>query len=204
MMKNCMRIYLKKDKILIKISEEATQQEILECMKSKIEKLSKMYKEEKTPICVTGKILKRQEMKKIEELITKEIQVDVEFDNNNEMGLAMIKKAYEKDLQKSETQYYKVSLRGGQKIEFEGSVVIIGDVNGGAEVIAGGNIIVLGTLRGLAHAGAKGNKKAIVAAGTIDAPQIRIANLVKEIEKEEYQPKKCRYVYVKEKEIIIE
>jgi septum site-determining protein MinC len=46
------------------------------------------------------------------------------------------------------------TLRGGQKVETEHSLVICGDVNSGAEVVAGGDIIVLGTLRGVAHAGA--------------------------------------------------
>ena len=46
------------------------------------------------------------------------------------------------------------TLRSGQKIETEHSVVIFGDVNSGAEVIAGGDIVILGTLRGIAHAGA--------------------------------------------------
>ena len=59
----------------------------------------------------------------------------------------------------------------------------------GAEVIAGGNITVVGTLRGVAHAGANGNIKAIIAANTIEDTQIRIANLVKEInEIEEKSP----------------
>jgi septum site-determining protein MinC len=46
------------------------------------------------------------------------------------------------------------TIRGGQKIETEHSIVVFGDVNSGAELIAGGDIIVLGTLRGVAHAGA--------------------------------------------------
>ena len=46
------------------------------------------------------------------------------------------------------------TLRSGQKIETEHSLIICGDVNSGAEVTAGGDIIVLGTLRGVAHAGA--------------------------------------------------
>ncbi len=46
------------------------------------------------------------------------------------------------------------TLRSGQKVETEHSLVICGDVNSGAEIIAGGDIIVLGTLRGVAHAGA--------------------------------------------------
>lgn len=46
------------------------------------------------------------------------------------------------------------TLRSGQKVESDHSLVIFGDVNSGAELVAGGDIIVLGTLRGVAHAGA--------------------------------------------------
>jgi septum site-determining protein MinC len=46
------------------------------------------------------------------------------------------------------------TLRSGQKVETEHSVVVFGDVNSGAEVIAGGDVVILGTLRGIAHAGA--------------------------------------------------
>lgn len=46
------------------------------------------------------------------------------------------------------------TVRSGQKMETEHSIVIVGDVNSGAELVAGGDIIVLGTLRGVAHAGA--------------------------------------------------
>lgn len=53
-----------------------------------------------------------------------------------------------------DTRIVHGTLRSGQRVESEHSVVIIGDVNSGAEVIAGGDIIILGTLRGIAHAGA--------------------------------------------------
>jgi septum site-determining protein MinC len=53
-----------------------------------------------------------------------------------------------------DTRLYYGTLRSGQKIETEHSLVVFGDVNSGAEVIAGGDIVILGTLRGIAHAGA--------------------------------------------------
>ena len=48
----------------------------------------------------------------------------------------------------------------------------------------------------MAHAGAKGNKEAIIAAAAIEAPQIRIANMIKELEKTEIEEdiKTCAYV----------
>ena len=106
----------------------------------------------------------------------------------------------------SETKFHKGSLRSGQRLEFEGSLVIIGDVNAGAEVIASENIVILGILRGLAHAGAKGNKDAVIEASEIDAVQIRIADIVKEIEKNEEEIKKVKTsAYINDKdELIVE
>ena len=82
--------------------------------------------------------------------------------------------------------------------------MILGDVNAGAEIMATDNIVILGNLRGLAHAGAKGNKEAIVAAGAFDAVQVRIANIVKEIDKESELVKEQVYIHVVGDEIIVE
>ena len=136
-------------------------------------------------------------------MIQKEIDVEVEFDSPKVLGLHGIRKAFSEEIQSSETKFHKGSLRSGSKVEYEGSIVVIGDVNAGAEVIAGENVVVLGNLRGVAHAGAKGNKKAIIAAAKIESPQIRIANIVKELEKNEEENKR-EYAYVEENEIILE
>ena len=145
-------------------------------------------------------MLKNEEIEKVREMLEQEMDVKIEIDSPEELGLHGIKKTFEKEVNISETQYIKGSLRSGKKIEFEGSIVVLGDVNGGAEIVASENIVILGTLRGLAHAGAKGNKKAIIAAQAIEAPQIRIANKIREIEKEE---QKYQYAYL-EDEIILE
>ena len=111
---------------------------------------------------------------------------------------------FEKDLSISETKFHRGSLRSGQRIEEEGSIVILGDVNSGSEVISAENIVVLGTLRGLAHAGAKGNKEAIIAAGRLDTVQMRVSNIVKEFNREEEFFHKLAYAYVNGDQIIIE
>lgn len=194
-MRNPVGINMKKDEIIVRISEGAEYKEIIECLNKKIPALKKLYKTEKTPIFVAGKVLKNKEINEIKQLIQDNIDVEVNFDSPKVLGLHGIKRTFEKDIENSETKFHKGSLRSGQKIEFEGSVAVLGDVNGGAEVIAGENIVILGTLRGLAHAGAKGNKKAIIASNLIDSPQIRIANIVKEMEKEELENNyRCAFV----------
>lgn len=121
-----------------------------------------------------------------------------------ELGLYLIKDVFEEDIDESKTKYIINPIRSGNKIMYEGSIVIIGDVNAGAEIIAGENIIVLGDLRGVAHAGAKGNKKAIIAAGNIEAPQLRIANLLWENDGEmENNEKLKNYAHIENNEIIL-
>lgn len=203
-MKNCVSVNLRKNEIVIKLNEEAEQNEIIEALKKKLPQLKKLYQDEKTPIMVMGKVLKNKEMDEIQDLIKSKIDVEIDFDMPKSLGLYSIKKTFEKEIAVSETKFHRGSLRSGQKIETEGSLVVIGDVNSGAEVIASDNIIVLGALRGLAHAGAKGNKQAIIAAGLVDTVQIRIANVVKEIDRDEEPMHKQAYVSIVQDNIIIE
>lgn len=184
-MKSCINISMKKDQVIIKIDENAEQKDVIANLKKKMIELKNLYKDDKTPILVIGKVLKNKEMEEIQALIKRFIDVQIEFDSPKVLGLHGIKKSFYKEIATSETKFHKGSLRSGQRIEFEGSLVIIGDVNPGAEVIAGENIIVVGELRGLAHAGAKGNRDAVIEAVSIEATQLRIADIVKEIEKEE-------------------
>ncbi len=203
-MKNCVSINLRKNEILIKISDNAEQKEIIDNLKRKLPELKKMYKNEKTPITVTGKILKNKEIDEIQELIKRNIDVEIDFDMPKSLGLSSITRTFNKEIAVSETKFHRGSLRSGQKMESEGSLVILGDVNSGAEVMASDNIVVLGALRGLAHAGAKGNKQAIISAGILDTVQIRIANVIKEIDRDEEPLHKQAYVSIVNNEIIIE
>ncbi len=197
-------INLRKDEIVIKLSENATQEQIVEGLKKKLTELKKLYKDEKTPIRVTGKILKNKEIDEIQELIKSKIDVEIEFDSPKGLGLSNIKRTFEKEIAVSETKFHRGSLRSGQRLETEGSLVILGDVNSGAEVIASDNIVVLGALRGLAHAGAKGNKQAIIAAGLFDAVQVRIANVVKEINRAEEPLHKQTYISIIDGKVVID
>lgn len=198
-MRSNISINLKKDNITIKLNEEASQEDIMYALRKKIPDLKKLYKGEHTPIVITGKVLKNKEIDEVQDLIKKYIDVKIKFESPRTLGLHGIVKTYNKEIAISETKFHRGAVRSGQKIEFEGSLIIMGDVNDGAEVIAGDNIVILGALRGLAHAGAKGNKNAIIAASSIDAPQLRIANVIKEREKEEIQEDNKTYAFLDEK-----
>lgn len=72
-------------------------------------------------------------------------------------------------------QWIEGPLRSGERILYDGNVVVSGDVNPGAEIVAGGSVIVWGRLRGVVHAGAQGDDKATVSALEFTPTQLRIA-----------------------------
>ena len=81
------------------------------------------------------------------------------------------------------------TLRSGQRIEFPGTVVVMGDVNAGAEIVAEGSVLVWGRVRGMIHAGAKGNRSASICALDLSATQLRIADEVSAMLKPQKDPK---------------
>ncbi len=60
-----------------------------------------------------------------------------------ELGLHTIDKPFSRKIDETVTKVYNGSLRSGNRISFEGTVVVLGDVNAGAEIIAEEHIIVL-------------------------------------------------------------
>lgn len=75
-------------------------------------------------------------------------------------------------------QFFKGNLRSGQVMEFETSVVILGDINVGAQVVSTGNVIVLGSLYGTVYAGAAGKENAFIVALKMNPMQIRISDVI--------------------------
>lgn len=208
-MRSCVKINEEKKKIVIKLKEEASHEEIMESLKKKYAGIRKLFKESKNPIFVTGKTLRKSEIQDIKDLLTSRLDVKVDFDIPKTLGLHGIKKSFNREIKSSETKFYRGSIRSGQRIEYEGSIVVLGDVNDGAEIIAGDNVVVVGVLRGLAHAGAYGNKKAIIAAASIECKQIRIADIIKEMVEETDEEgnvifERKTYASVEEETIILE
>jgi septum site-determining protein MinC len=108
--------------------------------------------------------------------IEKPVPEAVRSPNNGESGdvITLVSKNYFS----AKSIFVSHTLRSGQRVECEGDVVILGDVNDGAEVIAGGNIAVMGAVRGLVHAGATGRKDVVVAANALKPKQLRISGKI--------------------------
>lgn len=178
---------LRRRQIIIRIDEDVDARNVAFTLKKKLPELKKLYKDVEPKIYVTGKSFKLREREEIQKVFAKYFDSEVKFDGSKMLGLYGIRKPFNREIATSETKFVRSSLRSGQRAEYEGSIVVLGDVNGGAEVIAGENVVVLGCIRGMVHAGAKGNKEAVISAGSIEATQIRISNIVKQCEREEFE-----------------
>jgi septum site-determining protein MinC len=104
-----------------------------------------------------------------------------------------------------QTMLVRRTIRSGQRVAFDGNVVVLGDLNPGGEVVAAGDILVWGALRGTAHAGARGRTDATVTALRLMPTQLRIAHLITRAPDGKVQvPKGPETARIKEEAVVVE
>jgi septum site-determining protein MinC len=167
--------------ISVKLDSGASYEDIKKDVASEFRDAGKFLGEEKLAVCFEGQYLTEQQQEELVEIIHQNCNVHIVciIDQNPEHE-KRFQKTVEKtimDFDASTGQFYKGTLRSGQVLEFEQSVIVIGDVNPGASIISKGNIIVLGSLRGTAYAGASGKKNCFVVAMDMQPIQLRIADV---------------------------
>ena len=122
--------------------------------------------------------------------------VDTEFREAVEARLRPkedFRKGSQTDVKIGEGQFYKGTLRSGQSLESDGSVVVIGDINPGAAVKAKGNVVILGCAKGNVFAGTDGDERAFIAALDMQPMQIRIGGLIARCSDGEKEKKKRKF-----------
>lgn len=168
----------KEEKLVITINKSSDYKDIKEKMLQILDASSDLFEDIIEPITIKGKRLQDNEEKEILDMISKKTDLKIVVERPKRLGLATINNIFNKDTMISNTKVFTGTVRSGQRLEFEGSIILLGDVNAGSEVVAEHNIVVLGDIRGHVHAGAKGNRSAFVAANSINATQLRISDLI--------------------------
>ncbi|HHU74794.1 MAG TPA: septum site-determining protein MinC [Clostridiales bacterium] len=151
-------------------------------IKEKFKESSKFFENAQMAISFEGRKLTSDQEREILDIIGQntDMRIVCVIDNDPERE-ELFRKTLEQrlmELSNNSGQFYKGILRSGASLEFETSVIIIGDVNHGARVVSKGNIIVLGSLKGNAFAGACGNTNSFVVALDMSPTQIRIADVI--------------------------
>lgn len=162
-------------------------------IEKKLESSGRFFKGASINVKYRGRRLTAEQELEVRELMSKKTNAEIKSfeedatppekepeEQEKEKGVVKprMKMLYFKGIDEGMTKFYKGTVRSGQRVGFEGNLVIIGDVHPGGEVLATGNVIVMGSLRGVVHAGADGNKKAIVAALNLQPTQLRIADVI--------------------------
>lgn len=180
-MSSSVKIRGSKHGISLKIDANASYEDIKKDTASEFKDAGKFLGDEKLAIVFEGKYLTEQQQDELVDIIHQNCNVHIVciMDGSPEQEKKFQKSVQETlmEFDASTGQFYKGHLRSGQVLEFEQSVIIIGDVNPGASIISKGNIIILGSLRGTAYAGASGKKNCFIVAMDMQPIQLRIADV---------------------------
>lgn len=166
--------------------------ELLHAVADKFEESAEFLKDAKLAIGFEGRELNASEEQALLDTITDHSNISVLFlidhdEVKQELYREALKaKKFTEDQEMSEPVaeeedmkiFYKGTLRSGQEVCSDTSLVVMGDVNPGAKAVARDNVIILGNLKGTACAGVNGNKNAFVVALNMNPMQIHIADVI--------------------------
>lgn len=181
-MDNSVIIKSNKYGLAVILDSEEPYEELLEDIGAKFRESSRFFKNAQMAISFEGRELNEAEEREILDVITSnsEIKILCVVDRNETREQVFQKKLSEQleELNARDGRFYKGTLRSGQLLEADTSIVILGDVNPGANVISKGNVVVLGALKGTVYAGGGGNENSFVAALYMHPVQIRIGDVI--------------------------
>ena len=194
-----------KDGITVLLNEEAEYDQIKAQLEKKVAEASKFFDGVKTSIAFKGHDLTEEQEGELLNIISEKTSMNITFVKTQSEEAAHLTALLSQEIQQHNiTRFHKGSVRSGQSIEFDGSVVIIGDVNPGGVVKSSGNIIVLGQLKGIAHAGCNGMTDAFVAAIYMAPVQLRITDIITRFPEENKKgPKPSEYAYIEDGQIYV-
>ncbi|MDY3919398.1 MAG: septum site-determining protein MinC [Candidatus Limivivens sp.] len=166
--------------LIVILDDKLPFEELLKDIAFKFEESAKFFKNAKMAISFRGRVLTKPQERQVVETIVKSCGVHIlcivdEPKEHEEYYRQILSYALE-EKEDQDGQFYRGTLRAGQVLETETSVVILGDVNPGANVISKGNVVVLGSCRGNVYAGATGDKSCFIAALVMKPIQVRIAD----------------------------
>ena len=189
---------------IINIDKFGNFEEMLDALIEKLSKGKKFYKG--STLCITTKLssLTEKDVESLKVVLFEEIGIkDIVFEDKDIKDKESESKIFN-GVYEGRTKFIRKTVRGGQCVDFQGNIVIVGDVNSGAEVYAGGNIIVLGSIKGNVYAGVGGNRKAIIAAFALQPEILKIGDIITISPDDFEKPKYPEVAKVKDYAIIVE
>ena len=189
---------------IINIDKFGNFEEMLDALIEKLSKGKKFYKGSTLSITTKLSSLTEKDVESLKVVLFEEIGIkDIVFEDKDIKDKESESKIFN-GVYEGRTKFIRKTVRGGQCVDFQGNIVIVGDVNSGAEVYAGGNIIVLGSIKGNVYAGVGGNRKAIIAAFALQPEILKIGDIITISPDDFEKPKYPEVAKVKDDAIIVE
>lgn len=177
-MRNAVVIKSSKAGMTVILEPELPFDQLLDALGKKFRESARFWGAVQMTLTLEGRELTAAEEFEIVDTITRNSQIEILclLDTDAERIERCEKALNDKlmELNSQTGQFYRGTLKRGDTLESEASIVIIGDVDHGARVTAKGNVIVLGELRGTVTAGVAGNLDAVVMATLMAPLQLRI------------------------------
>ena len=177
-MKNAVTLKIKKDRLKIYLDADLDIELLKEKLVDKITEIKDFIGKTKIAIEFSGRKISEQEEDEFLDIIMNNSDIEITYVFSNEETDPKLKIILENLKGEEKVKIFKGMVRSGTLLQYDGTVIILGDVNPGGAVRATGSIIVLGYLNGSVHAGFNSDKKVFVGAIYMNPVQIRIGNCI--------------------------
>ena len=182
-MKNSVIIKSFPNGIVLHLDPELPFELLLEDVAEKFRESNSFFKDARMALSIKGRVLSDLEEQKILDAISQNSDLKIiclvaEDETTNQHFIRALQHA-DSGIEGTETQmgqFYRGTLKNGQVLETESSIVILGDVYPGSAIISAKDIIVLGGLFGEAYAGGNGSKGHFVAALEMSPEKLKIGD----------------------------
>lgn len=181
------------DGVKIYLDETADFSEIIIMLKNKLEEFRRFFGNGHCNIYFLGRKLDKSDTLRLESVVTAMLPESTinygerrKITENNDIvtpqiavksEMEQIKDVVTTNFKSNRARFYEGTARNGRRIESDGHLVLLGDVEESAKVVAVGNIVILGKLYGNAEAGCMGNKDAYVIASDFKPQSLKIGGV---------------------------
>ena len=164
------------------LDEEMPFSQLIEEIAFKFRESAHFYKDESMVLSFEVRPLTYQEELQIGNTITAHSSLNIvcimgkNEETNKNFIKALQKLSYHQQLMENAGQFYKGTLKDGQTLETENSVIVLGDVYPGACIVSNKDIVILGGLYGQAYAGGSGDEGHFVVALEMSPEKLKIGD----------------------------
>ncbi|MDD3367779.1 MAG: septum site-determining protein MinC [Lachnospiraceae bacterium] len=168
--------------ISIYMDPDADFKDILSETALKFRESSKFFKNAKMAVSFEGRNLSSEEELLLIDTIHANSYVYIvcivgkDEDDHNQRFIRAIEQLSYENKEDNQGKFYRGTLKNGQILEVESSIVMIGDVNPGAMIISQKDIIIIGGLYGEAYAGGREDNSHFVVALNMAPERLKIGD----------------------------